>query len=186
MKPEDRDLTTFVTHRGLMRFKVMPFGLVNAGATYCRLMRKLINGLVHIRNYVDDVIEYTRHWDEHLRVMRQFFVRVRDANLVLRPSKCFLGFCEITFLGYQLSASGLRPTAEMTEKILKAKAPCTKKQLRSFLGLIGFYRSFLPNFAAIAVPLTDLLRKGSPNQLVWTEAQESAFHALKSHIVAIA
>jgi hypothetical protein len=182
MKPEDRDLTTFVTHRGLMRFKVMPFGLVNASATYCRLMRKLIDGLTHVRNYIDDVIEFTRLWDEHLRVMREFFVRVRDANLVLRPSKCFLGFSEITFLGYQLGASGLKPTAEMTEKILKAKAPCTKKQLRSFLGLIGFYRSFLPNFAARAVPLTDLLRKGSPNQLAWTEAQENAFQTLKSLI----
>jgi len=70
----------------------------------------------------------------------------------------------------------------MIEKIQRASPPVTKKQLRSFMGLIGYYRAFVPNFAAIAVPLTDLTRKGSPNQLVWSETHEHAFQSLKRYV----
>ena len=72
---------------------------------------------------------------------------------------------------------------EMANKILPAPKPTDKKQLRSFLGLIGYYRKFIPNFAAIAVPLTDLTKKDQPNQLQWGEAQDRAFENFKSHFV---
>jgi hypothetical protein len=182
MKTEDRDLTTFICHRGLFRFKVMPFGLINAGATFSRIMRKLLVGLSNTRNYLDDVLTYAQRWQQHIQTLRDFLTRVRDANLVLRPSKCFVGFQTVTFLGYQLGPEGLHPTTEMIDKIQKASRPVDKKQLRSFLGMIGYYRSFVPNFAAIAVALTDLTRKGSPNQLVWGEAQENAFQSLKRYV----
>jgi hypothetical protein len=182
MKPEDRDLTTFITHKGLYRFTVMPFGLVNAPATFSRIMRKLLDGLLKSRNYLDDVLTHTREWSEHIICLRQFLTRIREANLALKPSKCFIGFHELTYLGHDLGEQGVKPTTDMIDKIKRAPAPTTKKQLRSFIGLIGYYRSFVPNFAAIAVPLTDLTRKGSPNVLIWSEAQEKAFVALKSHI----
>ena len=174
-KPEDRDVTTFITHRGLFRFKVMPFGLINAPAAYSRIMRKLLDKLQQLRNYLDDVLAHTGDWKDHLVVLQKFFLKVRDANLALSTSKCFVGYSELTFLGYSLGANGITPTEGMLDKITQAPAPTTKKQLRSFLGLIGYYRSFVPNFAAIAVPLTDLTRKGSPNQLVWGDAQQHAF-----------
>jgi hypothetical protein len=182
MKIEDRDLTTFVTHRGLFRFRVMPFGLVNAPATFSRIMRKLLDQLRELRNYLDDVLAHTKGWVEHVTALREFFRRVREANLVLRPTKCLVGFHTLTFLGHKLGTQGLCPTPEMLEKIEGAPPPTTKKQLRSFLGLVGYYRAFVPNFAALAVPLTDLTSKGSPNQLLWGESQQKAFVALKRYV----
>ena len=167
MKPEDRDLTTFVTHRGLFRFTVMPFGLVNAPATFSRIMRKLTCNLQKLRNYLDDVLSYSKTWNEHLQGLRAFLSKVREANLSLRPSKCSVGFTELTFLGHKVGQYGASPSEHLVDKILQAPAPKTKKQLRSFLGLIGFYRAYVPNFAAIAVPLTGLTKNGSPNVLQW-------------------
>jgi len=134
------------------------------------------------RNYLDDVITYSPWWQQHVQTLLDFLQRVRQANLVLRPSKCFVGFQQLTFLGYQLGSEGLSPTTEMVDKIQKATPPVNKKQLCSFMGLIGYYRTFVPNFAAITVPLTDLTRKGSPNQLVWSAVHENAFQSLKRYV----
>jgi len=86
------------------------------------------------------------------------------------------------FLGHLLGRHGVSPNEDMVDKINRAPTPTTKKQLCSFLGFIGYYRTFIPNFAAIAVPLTDLTKKGSPNQLVWGDAQENAFRTLRNYV----
>ena len=179
MCDEDKDLTTFVTHRGLFRFNVMPFGLVNAPATFSRIMRKLLNGLRDLHNYLDDVLGHTSCWRDHVVALREFFCRVRAANLALKPSKCFVGYTDLVFLGHKIGQEGVSPSEELVQKIQQVSPPSTKKQLRSFLGLVGYYRTFVPNFAAIAVPLTDLTKKGAPNILVWTEAQDQSFRMLK-------
>ena len=103
-------------------------------------------------------------------------------ELALKPTKCFVGYTELVFLGHLLGRHGVSPNEDMVDKINRAPTPTTKKQLRSFLGLIGYYRTFIPNFAAIAVPLTDLTKKGSPNQLVWGDAQENAFRTLRNYV----
>lgn len=180
MRQEDKDKTTFVCHKGLYRFRVMPFGLVNAPAVFNRIMRRLLHGSQNLDNYLDDVLGHTITWTDHLAALRDFFQRVRDANLVLRPRKCIIGSSEISFLGHKISEGCLKPKNDTVEKIVKAPKPTTKKQLRSFLGLVGFYRKYIPNFAAIAVPLTDMTRKGSPNEVLWQEAQEKAFETLKA------
>ena len=182
MKPDDKDLTTFVGPDGLYRFRVMPFGWVNAPATFSRIMRKLLQGLKNLRNYLDDVLGHTGGWFDHPNILREFFSRVREANLALKPSKCFIGYTNLVFLGHKLGQGSLSPNDDLISKIRQAPSPTTKKQLRSFLGLIGYYRSFVPNFAAIAVPLTDLTKKGTPEKLIWTEAQEQAFQILKSYV----
>jgi len=182
MREEDKDFTTFITHKGLFRFKVMPFGLANAPATFSRIMRRVLNGLKNHHNYLDDVLGHTRGWDEHLTSLRHFLERVRAANLALKPSKCFVGFTSLIFLGHKVTQGGLSPADDLICKIKQVAAPTTKKQLRSFLGLVGYYRMFVPNFAAIAVPLTDLTKKGSPNILVWTNIQDQAFHTLKEAV----
>jgi len=179
MREEDKDLTTFITHRGLFRFCVMPFGLVNAPATFSRIMRKLLDGLKDLHNYLDDVLGHTASWKEHIQALNGFLIRVRAANLALKPSKCFVGYMDLVFLGHKVGSEGVTPTDDLISKIKQACPPTTKKQLRSFLGLVGYYRAFVPNFAAIAVPLTDLTKKGVPNVLVWTDVHDQAFHTLK-------
>jgi len=89
----------------------------------------------------------------------------------------------VPYLGHCVGKQSLQTKPDKVNKILQAPKPTDKKQLRSFLGLIGYYRKFVPNFAAIVVPLTDLTKKNQPNQLEWGEAQDRASENLKSHIV---
>ena len=153
-----------------------------APATFSRITRKLLEGLRQIKNYLDDVLDYTKDWPSHVQTLRQFFLKVRAANLACKPSKCSVGFTDQVFLGHTIGRRGVFPSEDLVEKVRKATRPVTKKQLRSFLGLVGYYRAFVPNFAAIAVPLTDLTKKGCPNELTWTDVHENAFVALKQSV----
>jgi len=182
MRVEDKGLTTFTTHRGLFQFNVMPFGLINAPATFSRIMRKLLEGTERLHNYLDDVLASTECWQSHLVALRVLFNRARAGCLAIRPSKCAVGYNSVKFLGFTLSTRGLSPAPATVDKLLRAPRPETKTQLRSFMGLVGFYRRFVPSFAQIAVPLTDLTRKGAPNKLRWEAAQERAFCTLRNHI----
>ena len=100
---DDRDLTTFICHRGLFRFRVMPFGLVNAPATFSRLMRRVLRDSQNLDNYLDDVLTHTSDWNHHMSALRDFFDRIRKAKLTLRPSKCEIGETTVSFLGHSLS-----------------------------------------------------------------------------------
>lgn len=178
MEEGDKDITAFVTHRGLHQFRVMPFGLINAPATFNRLMRKLLTQAVNLDNYLDDVLAHTGDWQQHTATLRDFFSRVRAANLKLRPTKCSIGYERVQFLGHVVGVREIKPKQETVDKILNAPRPRNKTQLRSFLGLVGYYRRFIPNFAAVAVALTDLTRKGTPNELQWEGPQSQAYQAL--------
>ena len=184
IKPEDRDKTTFVTpENGMFRFKVVPFGLVTSGASCNRLMHMLLQGIEQVDSYVDDLLAHTKDWSSHLRVLRQLFQALREANLAVRPSKCMFGFEKVEFLGHMVGQSELNPCTDKVQKIRDAVRPQNKKQLRSFLGLIGYYRRFIPNFSAKASPLTDLTKKGCPNVLVWETNHQEAFDQLKSALI---
>jgi len=93
-----------------------------------------------------------------------FLIRVRNAQLTLRPTKCSVGFFSVPYLGHCVGNQSLQTKPDMVNKILQASKPADKKQLQSFLGLIGYYRKFIPNFADTAVPLTNLTKKDQPNQ----------------------
>ena len=177
--PEVRKYTAFQTPVGLFQFKVLPFGMVCASASFSRLMRKLLGGMESVENFIDDIIVYTATFLEHINVLREVFGRLRKANLTAKPSKCFLCFRSVECLGHVVGHNELRLNPDKVKVISEAQRPCTKKQVRSFLGLIGFYRKFVPNFAAIACPLTDLTKKGQPQKVAWGESQEKAFLALK-------
>jgi len=95
----------------------MPFGLVNAPATFGRIMRKLLDGLRDLHNYLDDVLEHTGNWEKHLERFRQFLLRVRAANLALKPSKCFVGYTELVFLGHKIGQVRVAPSEDLIGKI---------------------------------------------------------------------
>jgi len=103
-----------------MRFKVMPFGMVNSGSTYNRMVRKLLEGAQDLECYVDDVLGHTKDWNRHIQMLRDFFESVRRANLCLRPSKCKIGFDTVDFLGHAIQKDSIGPQAENVGKILNA------------------------------------------------------------------
>jgi len=182
VREQDRDFTTFSCHRGLFRFRVMPFGLVNAPVTFSRLTRRVLRNTQSTDNYLDNVLANTPDWPRHLAVLRHFFECIRKANLTLRPSKCEIEETTVSFLGHTLTEGEMKPRPETAEKILRVPPPRTMKQLRAFLGLASFYRKYVPNFAVIAAPLTDATRKGNPNEVVWNDNRDKAFQELKKRI----
>jgi len=135
MVAEDKQKTAFSTPFGLYQFKRMPFGLQNAGATYRRMMRKVLHGLQASDNFVDNVLSFTSEWDNHLAELKQVFTRVRNARLTVKPSECYFGYSEVEFLGHLVGNGQLTTTADKTECIANASRPQTKRQLRALLGL---------------------------------------------------
>jgi len=97
MEEKSKDNTTFVSSRGLMRFRVMSFGMVNSGSTYNRMIRKLLDGTYNLESYVDEFLRHRKEWKEHMKVLLDFFERVRKANLSLKPSKCRIGYGKVDF-----------------------------------------------------------------------------------------
>ena len=143
-------------------------------------MRKLFQGLTAVDSYVDDTIVHAPTWREHMVALRETLDRIAKAGLTVRPSKCLIGAESLDFIGYDIGKGIIEPDEENIRKVRNAPRPTTKKELRSFIGLAGFYRDFVPNFSAIAVPLTDLAKKDQPNRIQWKEAQEAAYRALKT------
>ena len=182
MDEKDKDKTAFQTPQGAFQWNVMPFGLKVAGAIFTRMMRTVLQPLKssEIDNFIDDVLVATAEQERHLECLDTFFQRLDEVNLAARPSKCYLGFQTLEYLGHQLSQGKVRPMEDKLGKIAEAKPPTTKKQLRSFLGLAGYYRKFVPNFATVAKPLTDATKKHLPNTVSWNPELQSSFDQLKS------
>ena len=130
-------------------------------------------------------LPHTREWESHMAVLRDLFQRVRQANLTLRPTKCFVGYPSILFTGHVVGAGKLQMEPDKVERVRNAERPTTKKEVRSFLGLAGFYRKFIPNFTRIAAPFTDLTRKGQPKHVTWTDLKQVDVDALKECITSV-
>eukprot|EP00112_Aurelia_sp_Birch-Aquarium-sp1_P002846 Seg1316.1 transcript_id=Seg1316.1/GoldUCD/mRNA.D3Y31 product="Retrovirus-related Pol polyprotein from transposon 17.6" pseudo=true protein_id=Seg1316.1/GoldUCD/D3Y31 len=161
----------------------MPFGMVNSAATLVRAMRKLLAGLDNVDSYIDDILIHTRTWEEHMQALRELFSRMLKWGITARPSKCVFGGEAVDFIGHQIGRGELGLHDENVKKVRDAPRPRTKKEVKSFLGLTGYYRNFFPNYAAIASPLSDLTKKGLPNEVEWNDAHEKAYGTLKKMTV---
>ena len=155
MDPKDIDKTAFTTPYGLFHFKVMPFGLANAPATFERMMERVLAGL-HWEVcliYLDDVIVFSRTFEEHIVRLHEVFSRIKGANLKLSPTKCRLFCHEVGYLGHIVSKDGVATDPKKIEAISSWPVPRTTKEVRSFVGLCSCYRRFVRGFADIARPL---------------------------------
>ena len=159
----------------------MPFGMINSAATLKRAMKKLIKDLDVVDFYWDDILVHTRTWEEHIRALRELFSRLVQAGLTIKPTRCLFGVSSVDFLGHGLGQGMIGLHQYNVEKMKDAPRPSTKKQVQSFMGLAEYYRDFIPNFAVIGAPLSDLTRKGPPNKVEWGEAQEKASQTIKSY-----
>ena len=152
--------SAFVTPFGHFQFKVMPFGMVNSSATFVRLMKMISSNFDEFSDsFIDDIIIFSESWSEHLSHIRHILQALRDASLTAKPSKCMFGFEEIEFLAHIVGKGEVRPLQEKVEAINNIPPPKTKKQIRSFIGMIGFYRKFIPHFAEISACLTDVTKR---------------------------
>ena len=166
MAPEDVHKTAFVTADGQYEFTRMPFGMVNSGATLVRGLRKILEGMPGVRSYIDDIVIYSDSWEDHIKMLKELFGRLRKARITARPTKCLLGASRMEFLGHQVGVDVINPSRDNLEKVRNTPRPTTKKQVRSFLGLVGYYRDHIPAFAEISAPLTDL-KKGKAEHIQW-------------------
>ena len=177
----DKEKTAFRTSSGqLYEFNQVPFGLCNAPATFSRLMDRILSGL-HWETclfYFNDIIVFSSTWEEHLARLRQVFERLRHAQLKLGAEKCTFTAKEVSYLGHRVTEDGLLPDPALLAAIREIPPPKTATEVRSFLGLAGYYRRCVKNFAAIAGPLHALTRKDAVFH--WSADCQDAFDHLKT------
>eukprot|EP00731_Ephydatia_muelleri_P003644 Em0001g3644a len=181
--PEDQPKTAFTTPEGLYQFKVMPFGLCNAPATFQRLMDRVLSGLKwsSCLVYFDDLIVVGTTFQEHLHHLTSVFTRLRGAGLKLKPKKCTLCRQQVTFLGHIVSTDGVATDPSKTEAVSKWPIPQNRKEVQQFLGLANYYRRFVKDFALISKPLQRLTEKNAPFE--WTIGCQNAFDELRKRLV---
>ena len=139
-------------------------------------MDQVLHGLEGFASaYLDDIVIHSSTWEEHLGHLRVVLEHIRKAGLTINPSKCALAKPETEHLGYVIGNGVLRPQVQKVQAIESCPLPQTKTQLRSFLGLAGWYRRFIPNYSGSAAVLTDLTRKTQPIKIWWTEETQAAF-----------
>ena len=182
MEEESIPKTAFVVPGGVYECTRLPFGLKNSAAAFNRVMKKVLGNLKSVSCFIDDIVVYTDTWKEHVEVWRELLRRLRKAGLTVKPSKCIIGVGEMDFLGHKVSCDVITPRKEKVDEILKVSPPTTKSQVRSFLGMVGYYQKFIPRYAEISKPLTDLTKGKQPNHVIWGQSQESAFQDLKKAI----
>ena len=178
-----REKSAFITRSGLWQWKVLPFGLTSAPATFQRLMERVLHGL-HWKTlllYLDDVIVIAPDFESHLERLEEVLGRLRQANLKLKPKKCELIQREVKYLGHVVSAAGVATDPDKIEAIRQWRPPCDLKGVQAFLGTAGYYRQFIPDYATIAKPLTQLTQKNAGWS--WGVREEEAFQALRHSLM---
>ncbi|KAL2077722.1 hypothetical protein ACEWY4_027226 [Coilia grayii] len=191
MESADREKTAFTTPFGLFEWERMPFGLCNAPATFQRLMQRCLSGQLVDSTlvYLDDVLVFSQDFPTHLQHLEQVFQAVEKYGLKLRPEKCQLLRREVKFLGHCVSYKGVSPDPEKVSAVREWEPPKTVRQVRSFLGFVGYYRRFIKDFSKIAKPLNALLvgvsrsRGRTSPSVLWSPECESAFQKLKQELL---
>ncbi|XP_039513052.1 uncharacterized protein LOC120468602 [Pimephales promelas] len=181
LSPMSKEKTAFTTPFGLHQFVTLPFGLFGAPATFQRLMDRILRPhAAYAAAYLDDIIIYSNDWQRHMQYLRAVLKTLRRAGLTANPKKCAIGRVEVKYLGFHLGHGQVRPQIDKTAAVATCPSPKTKKEVRQFLGLAGYYRRFVPNYSDLASPLTDLTKKGAPDTIQWTEQCQWAFTQIKA------
>ena len=174
---ESRDLTTINTHKGLFRYKRLPFGVSSAPAIFQRTMETLLQGLNHVTVYIDDILVTGTSYTDHLHKLQEVLKRLHKAVARLRKDKCSFMSAQVKYLGYLIDERGLHPNPERVKAIVEAPTPRSTSELKSFLGLLNYYRKFLPNLSALWSPLHSL--RQASTKWSWTLAHTKAFEEAK-------
>ncbi len=172
--------TAFISHRGLFEFVVMPFGPANAPGYFQRMMDEVMGGLkwTSVLVYIDDIIVFSPDFGSHMADLMNVFKRLAAAGLTLKPKKCQVFAKSVKYLGSVVSAEGIAPDPDKVKAIAAMPAPVDKAGVKAFLGMAGYYRRFIGDFAEVMAPLQMLLKNDVP--FIWADAQENAMRAVKA------
>ena len=184
LSDEAKPKTAFVPggpHGAKYEFNRCPFGLSQAPAYFQRLVHEVLKGITFAFGYLDDILIFSPDNKTHLEHLEIVFQRLREADLKLKASKCNFFKKHIQYLGHLVSGEGIEPLPEKLEAVRKMPPPTTPKEVRQFLGLVGYYRKFVPKFADIARPLTNLTKLDVPYE--WTNRCQEAFEFLKQMLL---
>ena len=183
MNPLDQEHTSFTTDRGLYCYKVMPFGLKNAGATYQRLVNSMFTEQIgkSMEVYVDDMVVKSKHADQHITKFSETFTILKRYRMRLNPNKCAFGVGSGKFLGFMISQRGIEANPEKIKAILDVKEPVTSKDIQSLTGKVAALTRFIFKATDKCAPLFKAL-KGSKKYITWTAECAEAFKSLKEYM----
>ncbi|XP_056332072.1 retrovirus-related Pol polyprotein from transposon 297 [Danio aesculapii] len=155
MAESSKPKAAFASHCGLFQFRVLPFGLCNAPATFQRLMNSVLAGLIYksCAVYLDDIVVASPTFEQHIEDLKDVFLRLRSAGLTMKLAKCQFCRKEMKFLGYRVCPDGILPDQEKVSAVLNFETPKNVRQVRQFLGLSGYYIRFIQDYARHAEPL---------------------------------
>ena len=176
-----RPKSAFVSAYGKWQFKRCPFGLAQASAYFQRLVNEVLSGLTFAFGYLDDILVFSPDMETHVKHLRTLFKRLRSTDLKLKEIKCNFLKKYIQYLGYIVSGEGITPLPEKLDSIKKMLPPQNPKEIKQFLGLIGYYRKFVPRFLDLTRPLNALTRKNT--EFEWTQICQESFELLKTSLM---
>ena len=180
VKPDDRWLTAFVYNDGLYQFCRTPFGLKSSGATFVRVLKKILQPISDFTDsYVDDIATFSDEWNQHLVDLENFLQTISHAHIALNIKKCKFAQHQVKFCGELIGSGQRKIDPDKMEVIHKIQAPTTKTELRQILGLFSFFRDYIPRFAEIVLSLTYLTKKNVPDRLPWSQKHDEALANLK-------
>ena len=179
---EDKPKTAFPIDHELYEFNVMPFGSMNAPATFQRLMDRVLAGLTwrQCLVYIDDILVFSKTFEEHLKNLDEIFQRLEKANIKLKAEKCRFGFFNANYLGFNFDKNGVRPTNEKIKAIIQTPPPSTPKKLYGFLCSVNYYRHLIPHFGDVTLELYAMCE--SKQKFVWSDRTLSLFNLLKKRL----
>lgn len=184
LEESSKKYTAFtVPNRGLFQFKRLPFGLSNSPATWQRFIDCVLSNDLepYVFVYLDDIVVVTQEFQKHLSILREVFSRIRSAGLTVSREKCIFCKPELKYLGYVIDRNGLHVDNDKVSAILNIPTPANVTEVRRVIGMMSWYRRFIPNFSTLTAPLTNLVKKNV--KFRWNDDCENSFRVLKEALV---
>ena len=183
LAPESRKYTAFEANGKLFQYRVTPMGAQGSTKTFQRLADRILKGAEkYAAAHVDDFVIFSESWDDHLKHLSDILQRLQDAGLTAKLAKCQFAKPSIKCLGFVLENGFMKPDYEKVRAIKEFETPKTKRHVRAFLGVTGFFRKMIPQYSEKAFTLTELTRKNAPEKVIWGEKEERAFQQLKADL----
>ena len=180
LSPNCRDITTFVTHKGLYRYKRLMFGISCAPEMYQRVLSTILQDCQGVENFMDDIVVHGESEKVHNERLNRAIERFKERGFTLNPEKCEFNMSKIVYMEHVLSGKGVDLHEDKVKAIVEARTPQNASEVKSFLGLVNFCAKFIPDLATVNEPLRKLTKKGVPFE--WGDDQQKSFDLLKDHM----